>query len=106
MRFDASRVGGAASGRPLPQQFHHFVAPDAIPLARFDPAQRDRGVEYDLQGVQVTVRPGAQPALDDIIGLVVGVAHGVSGAAVVAAAAIAVRSCSAGGRPLGPAGPG
>jgi hypothetical protein len=67
--FDAPRLGGATFGGPLAQQPHHLLAAGAIPLAWLDPGQGDCWIEYRLQGIQVSMCPGTQSALDKVVGL-------------------------------------
>lgn len=66
-RYDSPGSVGATVGRPLPRQPQHPFAADAVPPTRFDPAQRDRWVYHLLQRVEITIRPGAQPALDEVV---------------------------------------
>jgi hypothetical protein len=50
--------GGRCGGCALSQQSQHLLAADAVPFARFDPAQVTP-VEHGLEGVEVTVGPGS-----------------------------------------------
>jgi hypothetical protein len=52
-------VGAPAFGFPPTQQPHHRVPAGATPLARLDPAQRDRRVEHAFQGIEIALGPGA-----------------------------------------------